>query len=274
MTDITFRSIAVAVPRDVKAGTLRTDEHGYTRMVVGTLGAFNSKGELYEATKEVCDLFSSSSLLQLQVRENALYGENGHPDLTGMNERQAMARFCAISEPNICTHLRSVHLDPDYYKSSPNMKKGEIAIIADLKPYGARAELVTEAMANPFMNLSYSIRCITQPKQVGGIVHRIIKSIITWDKVYFPGLSAANKRNALWRSSEAAVLFEIENSGVTSNINALADMIQDMQTNPTTYSTESISLAKGVFNEVQQHLEATGESYDRCDSIISMFKSM
>lgn len=274
MSDITFRSIAVAVPRDVKAGKLRTDEYGYTRMVVGTLGAFNSKGELYEATKEVCDLFSSSSLLQLQIRENSLYGENGHPDLTGLDERGAMARFCSIYEPNICTHIRSVHLDPEYYKASPNMKKGEIAIIADIKPYGEKAELVAEAIANPFMNLSYSIRCITQPKRVGGIVHRIIKSIITWDKVYFPGLSAANKRNALWRSSEAAVLYEIEEAGIDSNINALADMVQDMQANPSMYSTESISIANGVFNEVQQHLDTTVESYDRCDSIITMFRSM
>jgi hypothetical protein len=91
------------------------------------------------------------------------------------------------------------------------MQKGEIAIMAELKPYGDKQEVVAEAFANPFMNLSYSIRCITQPRNVAGRIHRIIKSIITFDKVYMPGIKHASKQNALLATtSEAYAIDEIK----------------------------------------------------------------
>jgi len=275
MANIQFRSLAVAVPRDSNAGVLQTDPHGYARMCIGGLNTLNSRGEYYEATDEVVDLFTGSSLLQLQVKNNALYGENGHPSLIGMNDRDATARFMTIYEPNVCTHFKGIYLDTEYYKTSPTMQKGEIAIMAELKPYGDKQEVVAEAFANPFMNLSYSIRCITQPRNVAGRIHRIIKSIITFDKVYMPGIKHASKQNALLATtSEAYVIDEINKAGMSTDINTLATIIEEMQQSSGRFSTECVSTALGVFDEVRRHLDNTGESYNRVDSVISMFRSM
>lgn len=270
--NITFRSIAAAYPRNQKIGVLSTDDHGYCSMVVGAIGTFNSKGEYYESSQEVQNLFKTSSLLQLQIRENSLYGENGHPSLVGMTEQQAFNRFMSIYEPNVCTHFRAIDLDPDYYKHSDTLKKGEIAIVAQLKPYGDKAQIVTEAMSNPYMNLSYSIRCVTKPKQVGNIMHRIIKSIITFDKVYMPGISHASKRNAALHT-ESFILSELDKAELTLDIEQVAGFVESMQAHPSEYSTESVMLAKGMFKELQQHLDSTNVQYGRVESISNMFKT-
>ena len=271
MSSISFKSLAVAVPRDPKIGAVKVDDYGYTKMLIGAIGAFNSKGEYYEATKEVRQLFMGSSVLQMQIAENSLYGENGHPDLTGLDEPTAMSRFLSIREPNVCTHFRAIYLDPEYYRTSSTMQAGEIAVIGELCPAGDKREVVAEAFNNPYANLSYSIRCITQPKLINGRVHRAIKSIITFDKVWMGGIKHSTKRNAaLLPTSEARIIDTIENYGLEADINSLGDLVTSMQNNPSKFSAESTALAKGVFTEIYSHLEHGNKLPNRLENTLSV----
>lgn len=272
MSDILFRSLQVAGPT-TKVGKIDTDEYGYGTMVLGAIGGLNSKGEYYECTREVMQLFDKSSILQQQVQASSLYGENGHPNLTGMNEQQAMSRFLSIQEPNVCTHFRNIYLDPNYHTKSSTMRKGEIAIIGELKPYGDKAEVVNEAFKNPHMNLSYSVRCLSRPKTINGTIHRTILSIITWDKVYMGGIKHAVKANATI-TKESAVLSIINDAGFTSDAATLGNLILSMQENPSVYTTESMHIAKGVFDEVTRGLAQERKDYNVIDNIITMFKSI
>jgi hypothetical protein len=90
-----------------------------------------------------------------------------------------------------------------------------------------------------------------------------------------PGIKHASKQNALLATtSEAYVIDEINKAGMSTDINTLATIIEEMQQSNGRFSTECVSTALGVFDEVRRHLDNTGESYNRVDSVISMFRSM
>lgn len=174
-----------------KAGILRKDEKGYREVVVGALNVFNSAGQYY-TFEHAKGLFENSSQLQRRVTKGNLFTELGHPKkLPGMTDDDFTRRILQIDEGNICGHIRSVDLDFNRVKDEHG--KPVIAMLAWVGPSGPHGLALERSFDNPDENVCFSIRAFTDDYRHGGIVHRHLKTIVTWDKVTEPGISVANK---------------------------------------------------------------------------------
>lgn len=173
-----------------KAGVLKPDADGYYTVVLGALNVFNSAGAYYpfEAAKQ---LFQESSSLMRRIASGSCRGEYGHPRPTGMTPREFMGRVMDIYEPNVCCHFRKVWID--YNGVRDERGNPVIAVMGEVKPVGPMGAALKAALDNPSENVCFSVRSITNDYPVGGIMHKNIRSIITWDYVNEPGISVAKK---------------------------------------------------------------------------------
>lgn len=174
-----------------KVGTLKRDANGYYEVVVGALNVFNSVGQfyVYEQAKE---LFEESSHFMRRVRRGVLRGELGHPKpLPGMTGDQFAQRCLSIYEDNVSCHHKEIFLDFDRVKD----EKGNpvIAIISRMLPSGPHGAALQRSLENPDENVCFSIRAFTDDFREHGVTKRILRTIVTWDQVNEPGLSAAEK---------------------------------------------------------------------------------
>ncbi len=178
-----------------KAGILKPDADGYYQVVLGALDIFNSGGAYYpyESAKQ---LFMESSSLMRRIANGALRGEYGHPrPLPGQTMRDFMSRVLDIYEPNVCCHIRKVTIDASG-RVKDDKGRPVIAILGEIKPCGPMGPALKESLDNPSENVCFSIRSITCDTMVNGVVHKHLKTIVTWDYVNEPGLSPAKKWHA------------------------------------------------------------------------------
>lgn len=178
-----------------KAGVLKPLDDGYYPLVLGALNIFNSGGAYYpyDTAKQ---LFIESSTLMRRIANGALRGEYGHPrPQPGQNMRDFMMRVMDIYEPNVCCHIRKVWID---YTGSVKDERGRpvVAILGEVKPSGPMGPALKESLDNPSENVCFSIRSITNDNVVGGVLHKNLKTIVTWDYVNEPGLHVAKKWHA------------------------------------------------------------------------------
>lgn len=185
------RLVCTALAGTNKQGVLKPDADGYYEVVLGGLNMFNSAGEyyVYEAAKS---LFESSSQLQRRAARGALRGEYGHPKmLPGMSNEQFANRVMSIYEDMVSHHIKEVFLDFDRVKDDKG--KPVIAIIGKIKPAGPYAGALQKSLETPGENVCFSIRAFTDDQRIGGVNHRALRTIVTWDYVNEPGLAVANK---------------------------------------------------------------------------------
>lgn len=177
-----------------KSGILTPDSDGYYELVVGGLNTYNSAGEYYTADGAV-ELFENSSQFMRRVKNCALYSELGHPKkLPGMTNDQFYYRVISIEETNICGHFSEIWLDFEFGKKNPELNNPDlIAIMAKVKPAGAKAQALQLALENPKQNAAFSLRGITENKYVRGRMERRLTNLITFDHVTEPGISIADK---------------------------------------------------------------------------------
>jgi len=172
-----------------KVGILPVDENGYRTMIVGALNMFNSAGELYVA-QEAKELFEGSSAFMRRVARGVLKAEYGHPKLLpGQSERSFAARVLNIDEDRVCAHHKELWLQdmtgPDGRPVLAIMSKVGVS-----GPFGATLE---RSLNNKDENVCFSIRAFTDDRMIGGINHRTLRQIITFDYVNEPGMSVAEK---------------------------------------------------------------------------------
>lgn len=177
-----------------KEGILTPDEHGYYEHVIGGLNTLNSAGEYYVADGAK-QLFEQSSHFMRRIKNGVLKGELGHPKRApNQDVRDFMNRIMSVEETNICVHYADVYLDPDYGRKNPQFKNPNlVAIIAKLKPTGAKANALQTALDNPKENVCFSIRALTRDVNIRGVNHRTLVQIVTWDCVNEPGIAISNK---------------------------------------------------------------------------------
>lgn len=176
-----------------KAGVLKCDADGYYTVVLGALNIFNSAGAFYpfESAKQV---FKESSSLMRRIANGACRGEYGHPRPNGMNTREFMSRVMDIYEPNVCCHFRKVWID--YTGVKDENGRPVIAVMGEVKPVGPMGPALKASLDNPSENVCFSVRSITNDFPVSGVLHKNIRSIVTWDYVNEPGISVAKKWNS------------------------------------------------------------------------------
>lgn len=176
-----------------KQGVLKKDEEGYYEIVIGGLNIANSTGIIY-TLDGARKLFEDSSTLQRRIKNGSLYGESGHPmKPSNMSMDDYIVRVLSIENNNICCHFKEIWLDDSYNFNGRGVKKDTVAIIAKLKPYGARGAALEESLNNPNINTAFSIRSLSEDFYRNGTTFRTITEIVTWDWVVEPGISIANK---------------------------------------------------------------------------------
>jgi hypothetical protein len=178
-----------------KKGVLVPDSDGYYEMVVGALNTYNSAGEYYTAEGAV-QLFESSSHLMRRIKSGALYSELGHPKKDpGMTMEQFYSRVVSLEETNICGHFSEIRLDFQFGKNHPELNNPElIAVIAKVKPAGAKASALQLSFENRKQAVNFSIRGLTENKYRNGRTERRLTNIITFDMVCEPGVAIASKQ--------------------------------------------------------------------------------
>lgn len=183
--------VCTALANSNKEGVLPADGHGYREVVLGGLNMFNSAGEyyVYEQAKEI---FESSSQLMRRVKRGALRGEYGHPKFTpGMSNEQFAQRVLSIHEDMVSHHISEVYLD--FNRVKDDRGRPVIAIIGKVAPAGKYGDALERSFNNPNENVCFSIRAFTDDQRIGGVNHRVLRSVVTWDYVNEPGLSVAEK---------------------------------------------------------------------------------
>jgi hypothetical protein len=175
-----------------KKGILVPDSNGYYTMCVGGLNVFNSAGQWY-TVEGARDLFSSSSIFMRRVSNKRLRGEVGHPKpLPGQSEESYINRIFEIDDKHVCVQFNEIWLDDS---GEVKDKNGSpiIAIMAKLTPSGVHGDQLRRSLENGGEDVCFSIRAFTQDTLIRGIVHRELKTIVTFDQVNEPGISTANK---------------------------------------------------------------------------------
>lgn len=229
-----------------KEGILKPDERGYYYLPLGALNVFNSMGQFYpyEGAK---DLFLKSSAFMRQIAQGCLKSEEGHPEpLPGERESDFLQRVSRVNEKNVCAHIASVSLDFDNVRDDRGNKV--IAIMGRVTPAGPYGPSLAKSLVNPEENVCFSVRAFTLNKRVGGVMHRTLREIITWDRVTEPGLHAARKF-----FSPALECYERE----VKREDAVAAFA------PAAYANESLSCAMEADQQMGRSLlQALGWDYD------------
>lgn len=175
-----------------KKGVLKTDEAGYSEIVLGAFDVLNSKKQFYPFTAELKALFEGDSSLMRRINSGSLKGEQDHPPfLPGMSVDQYLARWKHIEQSNVCTHIKSVRLA--YEKDDKG--KNIVLCYGMVKGSGPHAASVDRSLANREENVAYSVRSIVDPVPVRGVLHKRVHTIVTWDQPNEPGISMATKFN-------------------------------------------------------------------------------
>lgn len=186
-TNNTVKYTCTALVGKNKAGVLTPDEDGYYTMTVGALDTYNSNNAYYplEPGKK---LFDESSSFMRRVKSGNCKGEVGHPKpLPGQKQTMYLNRILSIEETNVCCHFRSFYLQED-------KENGVVSIMAELKPAGPKGDSLKEALENKHENVCFSIRSLTDDiRSMSGVIHKNLKTIVTFDWVTEPGISVANK---------------------------------------------------------------------------------
>jgi hypothetical protein len=186
----TVRFTCTTLPADTK-GVLPVDESGYYTHPIGALDAFNSVGDWY-TYQGARNLFESSSIFMMRVKEGTLYGEMGHPkQKPGETMDDYVNRFMMVEETMVSHHFKEIWIDFDSVKKPDGSP--QITIMAKVKPEGAYGPALESMLKNPSCNTCFSLRGLTDDKLVGGVNQRAIKKIVTFDAVGHSGMKNAKK---------------------------------------------------------------------------------
>ncbi len=178
-----------------KVGELKCSEDGYYTVVLGALNYNNSSGAHYPYSQSAKALFDASSMFIRRVNSGALRGEYGHPrPQPGQPITAFMSRCADIHEQSVSHHIRKVWLSEDTVKGPDG--RPCLAILGEVKPCGPYGDALRRSLENPSENVCFSIRSFTEDKYVGGVLHKNLVNIITWDLVNEPGINVATK----WKS--------------------------------------------------------------------------
>lgn len=244
----TLKLTEVMYSESGKKGVLTPDSDGYYTVVVGGLNTYNSAGEYYTADKAV-ELFQESSHLMRRIKNHALYAELGHPKRTpGMSLEHFYTRVISIEETNICGHFSELTLDFKFGEKHPHLNnRNLIGIIGKVKPAGAKANALQLALDNPKQNAAFSIRGLTENKDIGGRVIRTLTNIITFDHVTEPGINIADKHMS--PTLESLCVKELNDSYVDRSI--LRKVITEQN------STMGMENNSSLFNEILKVVDTT-----------------
>ena len=186
---------ATKLPMLGKQGKIEPDADGYYEMVVGGLNTHNNTGAWYYTIEGCRELFGPGSLLHRRIANGCLRAEVNHPKkAVGESDEAFFNRMLDIDLNNVCAHFKEIWLDENFGKNHPEYKNpGLVAIMAKVKPSGAKGFILKEAMENQIENVCFSIRALADEGYIQGKRIRVLKEIIAIDLVNEGGIFVASK---------------------------------------------------------------------------------
>ena len=167
---------------------LKRDSDGYYKDVpLAVLGATTDNKSYYDVPTFVQQITSPQSFIKKLMKRRQLYGEFGHPNLTGLKTNEEIfARLLEIREDRWSHHYKSIG-------TGPMLESGGRLILGDLKPFGKFADVCESSLNTPTINTGMSLRSITSEKQIEDISFRTMKKLVTFDFVGAGGSPEASK---------------------------------------------------------------------------------
>ena len=187
---LTFHAETMLV-RD--GGQLRApvpDKYGfYENIPMAVLGIPTQNNTYYFVNEFKDQIVNPNSFFNKVLTDGKLYGEWGHPKLTGMSREDQLNRLSVIDEDRISHNFRNV-------RNGRELSTGGMLVVADIKPHGPQAGPLRASLDDPYVNTAFSLRGITDTEMRGGIAYRRLRKLVTFDAVFAGGYSQAAKRFA------------------------------------------------------------------------------
>lgn len=176
-------------------GKQTPDADGYYELVVGGLNTYNNTKAWYYTAEGAKQLFGPGSLLHRKIANGCMRGEVNHPRMQpGEKEESFYSRMMDIDLNNVCCHFKAIWLDENFGKNHPEYGNPDlIAIMAKVKPSGAKAQVLRDALENDCENVCFSIRSLANEEIVRGKRIRALTELITIDFVNEGGILVASK---------------------------------------------------------------------------------
>lgn len=184
---VNFRVEVLSVRNGRKLGKARMDEYGYYDMPLAALGVATRNRTYYETRPFVSQITDQGSRFNEVLTDGALYGEYGHPNLSGLDNNTALARLATVDEGRVSHHFRSI-------ETGKSLENGGMLVTGKVKPHGKHGVHLQANLDNPFMNTAFSLRAITDARFEGGLSRRNMKKLVTFDYVLAGGFAEASKR--------------------------------------------------------------------------------
>lgn len=156
----------------------------YEKVPMGLFGRASRNMNRYDDGSMVRSMTDPSTRFCKLLQEGNLLGENGHPMIF---TKEQLPRLTLIDMNNV-SH-RFLKMQADGTGDNCTLLWG------DVKPAGPKGPLLTESFADPDGNTCFSMRSLTtEPEMVGGVRHRKVLMMVTFDFVDGPGFEEACKR--------------------------------------------------------------------------------
>lgn len=190
-----FRVETLVIRENRRLGRPRRDSLGYYQDIpVAVLGKVTQNNTFYREGPFIEQIRSPDSYVCRQLQDGKLYGEYGHPDLTGLDNQAAINRLAKVDEKCISHHFASVHL-------GQKLESGGQLICAHIRPHGPYKSSLEDSFEAPLINTAFSLRGITtNTLGPNGESYRTMEKLITFDAVHSGGYSEAAKRFAATES--------------------------------------------------------------------------
>ena len=156
----------------------------YERVPLGLFGKASRNMNRYDDMSMVRSLTDPNSRFCKLLQEGNLLGEYGHPLILS---REQLPRLTYIDMDRVSHRFTKVQAD--------GTGEGCTLLYGDVKPCGPKGPYLTESFGDPDGNTCFSMRSLTtEPKIIGGIRHREVLMMVTFDFVDGPGFEEACKR--------------------------------------------------------------------------------
>lgn len=177
-----------------KQGKLQKVGEDRYEILVGAFNAYNNSGRFYEFTKRVGSLFSGSTWMMQQLRDNKLWGECDHPSPEQFMGKPNWKdlwfdRLREVRAANAANHYSLFRLE-----NLPRQERGQtvVGVFAHVKPV---KEEYRAGLLDPTINLCHSVRSFINRRMEGFTEIAECKEILTYDWVTFGGKPLATKYN-------------------------------------------------------------------------------
>ena len=175
----------------------------YENFPMAALGVATRNNTYYDVDEFVKQITSPATFFNKMLSDGTLYGEYGHPDLTGMTHEQQLSRLSITDEDRVSHHFRKVG-------SGEKLSSGGRLITAEIKPHGPFGRHLKESLDEPFVNTAFSLRSITHDRQEGQLLRRKMAKLVTFDAVAAGGYSEASKRYVAHAGAQEMIQIQID----------------------------------------------------------------